>query len=133
EVERLEALLGTRQQARFERVNVQLAAEVTSSPVGASVVDFGHVNVKSRFLYPLCSPVRDRPLCLGGVLWPESEDYVQPDPLLALSFEDWSRAAINNVCFDIAAKFRAGEIFAGQVRSRLENRSRDILQRWRDG
>jgi len=131
EADLLRRLLAGRDGARFERINVQLAEDVTPSPLGASVVDFGHVNVKKEFRHPICSPVRDRPLCMGGVLWPEDEAYVQPDPRIALPLESWDHGTVNEFCFGIAARFRNGELSCREVRSLLHQASGDVVQTWR--
>ncbi|GLZ50078.1 hypothetical protein Acsp06_62630 [Actinomycetospora sp. NBRC 106375] len=126
----LEELLGGRTTARLERINVQFADDVHSDPPSGSVVDFGHVNVKERFVHAVCSPVRDRPLCLGGVLWPESDDYIQPDPALAVPFAQWNRQTLNDACTGLAHRFRDRELTAREVDAELRRRVAGALDRW---
>jgi hypothetical protein len=126
ELELLRHLLGTREYCCLQRINVQLADAVQTSPLSGQLVDFGHINVKSSFDHPVWSAVQDRPLCLGGVLWPDSEVFIQPDPRLALDVRTWGRDAINEFGFDLGMRFRRGELPADEVGQRMHQRLSEV-------
>jgi len=112
------------------RVNIQLTRETCTDASTAQLFDFGHINVKRRFLHPVCSAVRDRPLCLGGVIFPEDDAYVQPDPRVCLSADEWDRSLINDLGFDLATMFGAGAITRNELRLRLEAPIRAVVEKW---
>lgn len=115
----LRELLGDRSALRFERVNIQLARDTSDSPPSGQMFDFGHINMRESFVHPISSVVRDRPLCLGGVLWPDHPAFIQPDPQLQLPLARWDRPQINAWCFPLAAAFRNGEISRSELHHRL--------------
>ena len=101
---------------RIDRINIQLAREVGNEPATAQMVDFGHINARSSFRFPISSAVNDRPFCLGGIIWPDNAAYIQPSPRLLLPFEFWDRFSLNELCFGLASKFRQGEISQDELR-----------------
>jgi hypothetical protein len=114
----------------IDRINIQLTRDVGCDPIRASMLDFGHINVRSVFQNPVSSVVIDRPFCIGGILWPDDSLYVQPDAALALPIETWSRRVINGVCFDLASRFRAKAITAHDVSQELDRRVQTIVAGW---
>jgi hypothetical protein len=126
------ALTGGAPQIRFDRVNVQIAREVSTLPVAAQMFDFGHINARAPFAFPVCSTVRDQPFCLGGILRPDHPAFIQPDPRLCLPFNDWDRYRINDFTFDLVERWRAAEIDTTELRWLLEEPIRRALAAWGD-
>lgn len=115
----------------LEAINVQLTRETSSPPSSGQMVDFGHVHVRRSFNHPVYSPVRDVPLCVGGVLWPDHLAYIQPIPELCLPLETWWRSReINPLCFRLAEQFRNGQISRVELRHVLEEPLRALLRKW---
>lgn len=115
---------------RIDRINIQLAREVGTEPSTGQMVDFGHINARSSFRYPISSAVNDRPFCLGGIIWPDNAAYIQPDPRLLLPFEFWDRLSLNELCFNLASKFRRGEISQDELRRVLEQPVHRAIDQW---
>jgi hypothetical protein len=122
--------LGVRESLRIDRVNIQLAREVGTEPSTGQMVDFGHINARSSFLYPISSAVNDRPFCLGGIIWPDNAAYIQPDPRLLLPLEFWNRMSLNEFCFTLASKFRQGEISRDELRRVMEQPVHRAIDQW---
>jgi hypothetical protein len=129
EVARYRRLARGAPSVRFERVNVQLTRPGAGSESG-EVVDFGHYHVRPCFDHPVCSAVGDRPFCLGPVMWPEDPAYIQPDPRLHVPAEVWHRPNLNELCFDVAERLRAGRCTREQLQRELEDPLRSLIARW---
>jgi len=114
----------------LEGVNVQLAREVQLNPSSGQVVDFGQFNVRPFFEHAVASLVRDRPLHLGGVMWPDDPAFIRPDPELALPLEKWERMTLNSECFDMAEQFRRGALSSADVACRLESCVYETTRKW---
>jgi hypothetical protein len=131
--------------AEFDGINVQLAREVHADPSRAQLVDFGHYIVQEEFHRPVLSQVQGRIMRWGGAIWPESPDYVRPDPRLQVPFEHWGRPPEADApgadvlalersyafAFDLARRFRMGECSADEVQRRMEHFAATALSRWR--
>jgi hypothetical protein len=126
----LQRLKGTRDSLRIDRVNIQLIREVGTAPSSGQMVDFGHMNVRRKFFDPISSAVNDRPFCLGGILWPDDATYIQPKPGLLLPNEFWNRLSLNELCFDLASKFRKREISQDELRRVLEEPIHQAIYQW---
>ena len=79
----------------IDGINIQLTA-APRLPAVAELVDFGHYHVPERLHRPLASLVSDRPMGLGGVLFPDDAAFPTPDPTLALSAEDWGQVSLSD-------------------------------------
>jgi len=74
----------------FDCVNVQTTRELSLSPLRARLVDFGHYRFEEAFTNPVLSIARDRFMNVGAALWPQSPDFVQPEPRRRV---DWAGVA----------------------------------------
>ena len=126
----LQRLKGTRKSLRIDRVNIQLTREVGTAPSSGQMLDFGHINVRKKFFDPISSAVNDRPFCLGGILWPDDDGYIQPRPGLLLPEEFWKRLSLNELCFDLASKSRKREISPDELRRVLEQPIHQAIEQW---
>jgi len=118
------------EEIRLEGVNVQMSRGVQYDPIGGQLVDFGQFNVREDFQHPVASLVCDRPLRLGGILWPDHPTFVQPDPELALPTERWGRIALCSACFDLAQRFRNGEIQRSDVECFFGSLVSEAVSNW---
>jgi hypothetical protein len=132
----------------LEGVNVQLTRESGIRPSRGTAVDFGHYSVRERFEHTLVSLVRDREMRWGGAIRPEEKQFIQPDPMLAVSVAKWGtpekpdpRFAVPGhpeliwptpfvIGFELAHGFRAGTISGATVRRRLDAMIRAVVRRW---
>lgn len=138
ELRRLRELSGFRgEPMQIAGVNVQLTRDVGLNPSRATVVDFGHFNVRRRFDEPILSMVGDRLLHWGGLLTVDDPRYVQPRPGLALPYKLWGaredcvepgspagtppekRTRVQRLCMELAHGFRAGSVDRAGVEARL--------------
>ena len=126
----LRRLLADRERVRIDRINVQLSRVVDGSDEGGQMVDFGHVHAQSGFEYPVTNPVRDRPLCMGGILWPTDDAYIQPSTRLAAPYPRWRRSAINDLCLSLIERSRAGDISRTELRHSLEEPLAELIAQW---
>ncbi len=115
---------------RFDGVNVQLTRESSLSPRHAQLVDFGHYSVRDAFDSPLTGLARDRFLRMGTVVWPSDPHFVQPDPRVAIPQAQYSSSVTKPWAFDLALRFRAGEITGDEVRESIEARVRSATAAW---
>jgi hypothetical protein len=130
DLNRLRLLQGERGDLRIERINIQLTQEIDEKRCIAQMFDFGHVNIRAEFHNPLASTVSNAWLCLGGLLWPDSPFFVNPDPRLAAPLEQWHRYAINDFCFGLANRLREGKITSAALKSALEERLESLIRAW---
>lgn len=130
DVSLLRRLRADRGDLRIERINVQFTREVDAERKVATIYDFGHVNIRAEFHNPLASTVADGWLCVGGVLWPDSPSFVMPKPGLAAPLETWHRHALNAFCFELARRFRAGEVDSARLSRTLEERLERLVSSW---
>ncbi len=100
---------------RFEIVNIQLCRDVDAEASRATLVDFGHFRLRSRFDAPVVSPVRGRAFRWGGALWSDNPHYVQPHPRLAVSPKLWEGA----IAWDLGRAFREGTLSGDELRERM--------------
>ena len=104
----------------LEGINLQLARGVGLGPCSAQMVDFGHINVREAFAFPLVSLVRDGMLHIGGIIWPEDSHFIQPDPELQVPIANWKIASLHDYFFGIAEDFRAGRTSSAKVVAALD-------------
>jgi hypothetical protein len=95
-----------REKIRIDGINVQIARHAHVDPLSALLYDFGHYNIRRKFMFPVSSLVRDRPLRLGLILYPEDKEFIQPIKEIALNPELYERQKLNEACFDAASAFR---------------------------
>lgn len=126
------------ERVEFEGINIQLAREVDLNSSGAQIVDFGHYRVVESFNNPVMSRVQEQPMLWGGACWPDEPEFVQPDPRVCLPYEQWgygvesdrankykshkwiSTSARHVLCFELAERFRDGELTSDEVRKELD-------------
>lgn len=99
----------------FEFANVQLTDDYDWTRRSASIIDFGHFDVRDRFKTILATRVGDRAFCVGTVVDPSSQYYVQPHPGLRLRSAFFGRDAVNAFSFTEALKVRAGRSSSGKT------------------
>lgn len=129
--QKLRALMrGHEAPLRFDGLNVQLTRESSLSPRHAQLVDFGHYSVRDTFESPLVGLVRDRFLRMGSVVWPSSPHFVRPDPRVAIPRALYSSSVTKPWAFDLARRFRSGEITGDEVRTSIEARVRSATAGW---
>ena len=122
----------------FDGINIQLARDVDLNSTGAQLVDFGHYRIAEHFDNPVLSRVQEEPMLWGGACWPDEPKFVQPDPRLCLPSEQWGygvgpyratkykshkwiyTSARHVLCFELAERFRAGELTSDAVREELD-------------
>jgi hypothetical protein len=133
----------------LEGVNVQLTRASGVRPSRASVIDFGHYSVHERFEHTLVSLVRDRSMRWGGSVKPDAPHFVQPQPLLSASVEEWGtpekcdpRFAVPGhpeliwpepfvAGFELAHAFRDGSLDSKGVRAQLDAMTASLARRWK--
>jgi hypothetical protein len=135
---------------RLDGINVQTAYPVLTNPSRAVLVDFGHYEIRKRFVDPLLSMVADRPLMWGGLIRPGEPGFVQPVSELAVPEEElgwvvlpphevdrlgypadynpFSRLEI--FCLDAALRFRRGELDGAGVQAQIEGLVARTTSRW---
>jgi len=114
----------------LEGVNLQLAREVGLRPCCAQMVDFGHVNVRETFNYPLVNLVRDRLLHIGGIIWPDEDHFIQPDPELKVPIGVWKVGSLNARLFEVANQFRNGSITGLEVTGIINDLVAQTVGEW---
>ena len=98
--------------ARLEVINVQLTDMPSWEPKSAQIYDFGQVNVRRRFVNPVCNPVINGVFQAGRIVEPTDPGFVQPDPRFALDADLCGRASVNAYGFFAAQGFRSmGDAF----------------------
>jgi hypothetical protein len=136
------------ERVEFEGINIQLAREVDLNSSGAQLVDFGHYRALESFNNPVMMRVQEQPMLWGGACWPDEPEFVQPDPRLCLPDEQWgygvesdrarkyksykwiSTSARHLLCFELAERFRAGELTSDEVRKELDALIGIAKSRW---
>lgn len=114
----------------LEGINLQLARETGLAPCNAQMVDFGHINARETFAYPIVSLVRDRLLHLGGIIWPDDEHFIQPAPELQVPLKIWKTGALSDFCFSLAEKFRNGETSSPEVTKAIDSLIAMTIDGW---
>jgi hypothetical protein len=130
EIAYVQALCGSKSNKRIEGINVQLANQFAGARWRAQVVDFGHLNMRSRFQHALASLVCDRPLRIGGVIDIDDSFFVQPDESIAVDAERIDRMALNERCFDLARGFRSASLNRQDVVNQLAKLLEQLVARW---
>ena len=66
----------------------------------------------------------------GGAIGPDSPHFVQPDPRFCAPAEHWDQSARDRFAYDLADRFRAGELTQRQLRNRLDAFVHSTTDRW---
>ncbi|MBK7756281.1 MAG: hypothetical protein IPI35_07700 [Deltaproteobacteria bacterium] len=111
---------------RLDGINIQLTREVSYRPPSAQVLDFGHYHARDWFHFPLASQVRDQAIRVGGIVWPDSEHFVQPDPRVRLPSAVYGYDEMSAWAMQLARSFREGELSGDELRECIYER----LPRW---
>lgn len=107
----------------FKGINVQHTKDVVLNPPSTHLVDFGTYRVFANFPDPILSLVSDKLLRWGGTIWPDYDDFVQPDPKLCIPYNVWgasgdmwgypgreNRSKQDTLCEGLAKSFRKNEL-----------------------
>jgi hypothetical protein len=130
--------------ATVQGINIQLTRALNHTYPQATLVDFTHYGVYDRFEHPIFSPDADGYMYRGRhLLLPDQPGYIQPDPAIAVPFEDWGEIApidhypssrgekrVRSLCFGLAAQFAAGHITRQQLEQRLNAFIEPLRQKW---
>jgi hypothetical protein len=150
QLEALYRLGGGGRWRRFAGVNVQTTRTVSTRPLQATLVDFGHYKVHESFRDPVLSTVRGRPLQWGGVLAPDDPRFPNPDPAHRVDSGAWRARPIDpraarrlglpggfvstptlELAMILATRWRAGELDGEGVRAALEEHVAEATAGWR--
>jgi len=128
----------------IEMLNVQITRRASLSPLSAVLVDFGqyHLGV-GRFVKPIGSFVRTRPMHWGGFIDANSSCYIQPSPEFSLDtalaygrptpswIPEWTGApspALTTGLFVFAAELVRDFTHGKLTRGGIERRIRDVVE-----
>lgn len=112
----LKEIIGT---GRLESVNIQLANEVSWDEKRAQIVDFGHVKAWNRFYNPIAFPARDSIFQMGRVIRVDDNQFVQPDPEIALDGDLFGRHALHAFGLYAAHSFRSGNLQSREIKTMM--------------
>jgi hypothetical protein len=121
---------GDESELHLEGINLQLARETGLEPCRAQMVDFGHINVRETFVYPIVNLVRDRLLHIGGIISPRDDHFIQPNPELQVPLEMWRLTTLNDRFFGIADDFRKGSLTSAEVDATVDGLVARAVDRW---
>lgn len=128
---------------RFEGVNIQTTRGGSTEDL--VLLDFGHYRIRDRFTDPILSMVLDRPFSWGGVILPEDPLFVQPDPDLAVSMEDWGEVELSEeeaargllpwsqreaLGAHLAHELREERMTGSEVRAAIDDLIERTISRW---
>lgn len=134
--------IGVDEPKRFEGVNIQLIREVDLQPSRAQLVDFGHYEVRERFECGVVSLVQDRLMRWGGVVKPDSTNFVQPAPELSQPVFTWDQhpeADPETIEYPprpavlgryLAEKFQAGKLGDEEIQTQLDTILETLKRKW---
>jgi hypothetical protein len=108
----------------IDRPVVQLMRNVSSA--GAQMVDFGHLRVESSFAHPFMC--RYSGAVIENIVWPDSREFVRPDPAVALPPARWDRRQLAASCSDVIERFRTGKWTRGDVEGFVDNLLQPLSQ-----
>ena len=122
-------LVAGAQEARLERINIQLSRDEPGASSG-HLLDFGHFNVRDHFDFPITSSVADRRHCIGPILRPDDEAFIQPDRVVCLDPAFWNRPNLNGYCSQLVGQTRYDTVGQQFLHSRLFKPVQEVFSRW---
>ena len=128
----------------FDGINVQLTADFEMDPPRGTLVDFGHYNIQESFEKPMLLLARDRVVFWGEEIWPDDPRFVQPDPDIAVPYEQWGGEGevlgITDVLVDenklralvlgLSTAYRNGDLSGSEIIQKLEEMIGFAQQKW---
>ena len=115
--QRLEELESMLPNNVIEMINLQFTTNPSWEHRSAQLVDFGHIHARKRFKMPFASRIFDGIFNIGRILLPGDDEFVQPDPDVAINPDIFSRRSINAYGFYLAQSFRGGKADSKSIES----------------
>jgi len=132
----------------FDGINVQVARVVDGASSSVRLVDFSQYTRQRNFATIVLSRARDQVMLWGGVIRPTDPAFAQPDPALALPWRSWGSdpqcvlkaesldrphrrlSYLETLTFELASRFREGQLSPGELRRKLWSRVEEARARW---
>ena len=69
-------------------------------------------------------------LHIGGVIYPDDDHFIQPEPELKVPTEDWKIGTLNTRFFNIAEQFRCGRVTSAEITGVIDDLVERTVARW---
>lgn len=112
----------------LDRPIVQLSRAMKNPDYRAQMVDFGHIRIEPQFDCPLQRTFDAS--TLKNVLWPDSPEFIQPDPEVCLPIDRWKRIVLVSWCVDLVRAFRNQEVSREEVDHAIDELLKPLAAAW---